>query len=141
MYKSQYPVCMEPNGEGGYILTSRDVPEIISEIWDEKELEEYAVDALIIAADAYYEKKQVFPMPSKARKGEVLVDVPLSVFLKILLQNAMIEANIRPTDLANKMKLTPQAVNRIINLRHSTKVDTVQQALRSLGKEVQLSVA
>lgn len=59
----------------------------------------------------------------------------------MLLLNEMVSGNIRPCDLARKMNVKPQEVNRIINLQHNTKIDTVDHAMKALGKNLQLTVA
>ena len=39
------------------------------------------------------------------------------------------------------MGVKPQEVNLIINLKHNTKIDTVDHAMKALGKNLQLTVA
>ena len=73
-------------------------------------------------------------------ENEVLIPLPISVVAKILLLNTMVEGNIRAADLARKMNIKAQEVNRIINLRHNTKIDTIQTALKALNKDFQLAV-
>ena len=52
----------------------------------------------------------------------------------------MVSGNIRPVDLAKKMGITPQEVNRVIDLFHKTKIDTIQSAINALGKDFLLTV-
>lgn len=140
MYKYKYPVSLESNGEGGYLLKFRDIPEINSEIWSLDELSKTAVGALVTAADICFEKKMSFPLPSEPMDGEKLVSLPLSVVSKILLHNTILSANIRPSDLAKRMGTTPQEINRVLDLKHSTKIDTIQRAFRSLGHDLDVLV-
>ena len=79
-------------------------------------------------------------MPSALKKGEVAIPLSLTVNAKILLLNAMVEGNIRPSDLAKKMGITPQEVNRVIDLFHKTKIDTIQSAINALGKDFLLTI-
>jgi antitoxin HicB len=44
-------------------------------------------------------------------------------------------------ELARRLGTTPQSVNRIVTLRHPTKIDTIAEALRALGRRLELSVA
>ena len=60
---------------------------------------------LITALDLYFEHKKIFPKPSKAEDGEVLVSLPISVVAKMLLLNTMVSSNIRISDLARKMNI------------------------------------
>ena len=140
MFSRDYPATLTPNGEGGYIVTFRDVPEAITEIWSMEELQDTAVDALVTVLEMYFEKNRVFPEPSKPKKNEVMVALPLIVVAKMLLLNVMVSSNIRPCDLARKMHIKPQEVNRIIDLQHKTKLDTIDSAMRALGKSLQLTV-
>ena len=116
-----YPALLRDNKEGGYIVSFRDVPEAITEIWSMDELQDTAVDALVTVLEMYFEKNRVFPEPSKPKKNEVMVALPLIVVAKMLLLNVMFSSNIRACDLARKMHIKPQEVNRIIDLQHKTK--------------------
>ncbi|MEF2913268.1 MAG: type II toxin-antitoxin system HicB family antitoxin [Succinivibrio sp.] len=140
MFSRDYPATLTPNGEGGYIVTFRDVPEAITEIWDKNELKETATDCLVTAVDFYIEDHRLFPAPSKTKKDDVIIQLPTSISAKILLLNTMVSGNIRPVDLAKKMGIKPQEVNRIIDTGHTTKIDTIAKALSVLGKNLQLSI-
>lgn len=52
-----YPALLRDNKEGGYIVSFRDVPEAITEIWSMDELQDTAVDALVTVLEMYFEKK------------------------------------------------------------------------------------
>ncbi len=140
MTSFQYPMSVEDNGEGGFIGRFRDVPEAVTESWSLDELKEDALDALITAIDFYIDDGRKFPAPSKLQTGEIAVDLPASVVAKVLLLNTMVEANVRPADLARKMHIKPQEVTRITDIKHSTKIDTLQNAFKALGKELVLEL-
>ena len=140
MFSRDYPAILTPNEEGGFIVTFPDVPEAITEIWDKDELLDTATDCLITAVDFYIEDHRTFPTPSKLNEDHVIIQLPISISAKILLLNTMVASNIRPADLARKMGIKPQEVNRIIDTSHTTKIDTIAKALSVLGKTLQLSV-
>ena len=52
----------------------------------------------------------------------------------------MFSSKIRSVDLARKMGITPQEVNRVIDLFHKTKIDTIQSAINALGKDFLLTI-
>ena len=68
MFLRDYPAELTPNGEGVFVVTFPDVPEAITEIMDESELEETATDCLVTAVDFYIEDHRPFPSPSKKKK-------------------------------------------------------------------------
>jgi hypothetical protein len=45
------------------------------------------------------------------------VEISLGLSAKVLLLNEMLMQKVRPADLARRMKVTPQEVNRLTNLR------------------------
>lgn len=99
-----------------------------------------AADALLTAMDFYFEDKRPVPSPSKAKKGEELIALPASASAKILLLNEMIAQGVTPSELARRLRTRPQDVNRIINLGHVTKIDTIADALLTLGKHLEISI-
>lgn len=135
-----YPARVESNNEGGFIARFRDVPEAMTEAWDLEELKNNARDALISAIDFYIEDRRAFPVGSTAKSGDIAIELPASVAAKILLLNTMVQSNVRPADLARKMNIKPQEVTRLTDIRHATKIDTIQAALRALGRELILEI-
>lgn len=135
-----YPARVESNNEGGFIARFLDVPEAMTEAWDLEELKNNAHDALISAIDFYIEDRRAFPVGSTAKSGDIAIELPASVVAKILLLNTMVQSNVRPADLARKMNIKPQEVTRLTDIRHATKIDTIQAALRALGRELILEI-
>lgn len=136
----RYPAQIEPNGDGGFIASFRDIPEALTEAWTKEELEKNALDALITAIDFYIEDRRKFPTPSAFEPGDMPVELPPSVVAKVLLLNTMVETNTRPIDLARKIGVTRQEVFRLTDLHHATKIDTIAKALYSLGRHLELSL-
>ncbi len=97
-----------------------------------------AQDALVTAFDFYFEDRCPVPMPSA--NGEEFIDVPASVAAKVLLLNAMIATGTTPAQLARRLGTRPQEVNRIVTLNHATKIDTIEAALKALGKRLEITV-
>jgi antitoxin HicB len=137
---SNYPAKFAPDADGGFVVTFRDIPEAITQADTLKEAREAARDALITAMDFYVEDRRVVPQPSKAKKGEELVELPPSVAAKVLLLNTMIEGRTRPVDLARAMRTKPQEVNRLMDLHHTTKIDTLADAFKAMGRSLELVV-
>ena len=118
-----------------------DIPEALSFGSSREEATAMATDALTTAMDFYFEDGRAVPEPSDAKRGQVLVALPASVSAKVLLLNEMLRQKVKPAELARRMNVRPQEVNRITTLRHPTKIDTISQALAVMGKRLELSVA
>lgn len=129
----KYPALFEPDKDGGYTVTFRDIPEAITQGDTLEEARDMAVEALVTAMDFYFEDKRPVPDPSKAEANEELVSLPVSVAAKVELLNVLAKEKARPADLARSMKVKPQEVTRILDLHHATKIDTLAQAFGALG--------
>ncbi len=79
-------------------------------------------------------------MPSAPKRGQRTVTLPASMSAKVLLLNEMLLQKVRPAELARLLGTTPQAVNRMTNLRHPTKIDGLAEAFLALGKRLELHV-
>lgn len=134
-----YPATFEKEGDG-YNVTFRDIPEAITCGDDLSDALFMAKDALLTAMDFYFEDHRPVPQPSAAQEGEYLIELPLSVSAKVLLLNEMIAQNISNVELAKRINVKPQEVQRITNLAHATKIDTIGRAFAALGKNLNLSV-
>lgn len=138
---NRYPARFEHDPGGGVVVSFRDIPEALTQGDNLEEAREMARDALITAMDFYFEDGRSVPEPSARQEGEELVDLPASVATKVLLLNAMAEDKVRPTDLACAMGVPKQEVSRILDLHHTTKIDTVAAALRAIGRNLTFSAA
>lgn len=136
---SIYPAKIEPDGHG-FMVSFRDIPEALTSGSSQEEAIAMAADALATAMDFYFEDQRPVPMPSRRERGETGIALPASLFAKVLLLNTMLEQQVTPAVLARKLHTTPQTVNRIVDLRHATKIDTIDRALGALGKRLELRV-
>jgi antitoxin HicB len=137
----KYPAKFTPDPDGGYVVTFRDIPEAITQGDHDAEAMEMAKDVLLSAMDFYMEDRREVPAPTRPKSGERLIPLPSSAAAKILLLNEMVAQKVTPSDLARRLGTVPQEVNRIIDLKHVTKIDTIERALAALGRQLELKVA
>lgn len=134
----RYPASFAEAPEGGFVVTFRDIPEAITQGDTEDEAMEMAEDALISSMEFYLEERRHVPAPSVVEEGERLVHLPASVAAKVLLLNEQLAQGVSNAELARRMGTRPQEVQRITDLSHATKIDTIDRALRALGRELTL---
>jgi antitoxin HicB len=137
---SRYPVDLTAQKEGGFVVTFPDIPEAITQGEERADSLMHAQDALETALDFYFEEYRPVPAPSRLKQGQDFVELPASVAAKVLLLNEMIRQKIRPAELARRLKTTPQEVNRLTNLHHTSKIDRVAGAMKALGKTLEIRV-
>lgn len=133
----RYPLTIAPDTTG-YLVTFADIPEAITAGRTRGEALDMAQDALFTALEFYFDDKRPVPMPSSLAKGQDAVELPASLSAKVLLLNTMLEQKLRPADLARLLNTTPQSVNRLTDLRHTTRIDSVAEALLVMGKRLEV---
>ena len=137
----KFPVTLTPDeGDGGFVVTFPDIPEAITQGETKEEALAMAQEALETALEFYFEDKRTVPAPSKARRGQDVVELPASLSAKILLLNEMLAQNVRPAELARRLGTSPQEINRLTNLRHTTRIDGIDAALRALGRYLEMRI-
>jgi len=136
-----YPITLTPDAkDGGFVVTFVDIPEAITQGDSQQQALEAAKDALESALDFYFEDKRAVPPPSKAKRGQHVVELAASLSAKVLLLNEMVTQNVRPAELARRLNTTPQEVNRLTNVKHTTRIDGIAAALQALGKHLDMRV-
>ncbi|MGI4861884.1 MAG: type II toxin-antitoxin system HicB family antitoxin [Janthinobacterium lividum] len=135
----RYPARLIPD-EGTFTVMFRDIPEALTCGATRAEAIDMAGDALVTSMDFYFEDKRPVPMPSKPKRGEVLIDLPPSIAAKVLLLNTMIAQKVTPSELARRLNTRRQEMQRVIDLRHATKIDTIAAALGALGMRLAVTV-
>jgi predicted RNase H-like HicB family nuclease len=134
----QYPVQLQPDGKSVFV-TFPDFPGTYSQGASKKDALHHALDALETALVIdYIDAGRPFPTPSQPRRNQSAVELPASFLAKALLLNEMKVKSIRPSALARKLKLSPEAVSRLLNPYRTSSIDRIQTALRVLGKDVEI---
>jgi antitoxin HicB len=134
-----YPVTLTPDKkDGGFVVTFRDIPEAMTQGETIEEALAMAAEALESAMDFYFEDKRAVPMPSPAKRRQHVVELPISLSAKVLLLNEMIRQKVRPAELARRLRTTPQEVNRLTNIHHTSKIDGIAGAMKALGKTLEI---
>lgn len=136
----RFPVALLHDKGGGVTVTFPDIPEAISEGETEAKALAHARDALVSALDFYFEDRRPVPPPSRPKRGQKLVELPASLAAKVLLLNELVRQNVRPSELARRLGTTPQEVNRLTDVRHTTRIDGIAAALHALGKRLDFRV-
>lgn len=132
-----YPAKFIKEGEH-YNISFRDIPEARTRGYHWQDSLNMAEEILLKTMALYFEERRKICLPSEAEEGEVLISLPVSVFAKILLLNELVQQKISNADLARRINLQPQEIQRIVNLRHSTKIDTISRAIAATGKRLVL---
>jgi antitoxin HicB len=137
---TQYPVTLEPDDNGTILVSFPDIPEAVTCGDNEADALIHAQDALITALMIYIEDRRTTPWPSVPRRRQKAVALPLLAEAKVMLSNAMIERRMRKSDLARSLGVHMPQVDRLLNLRHSSRIEMIEEALHAVGKQLTIAV-
>lgn len=135
-----YALRLEPE-DGGYVITSRDFPELTSEADSFEEALSEGLDALETCFMMYMDCRRPIPAPTPAQDGEEVIFVPTKVATKVALYNEMLAQGVTKAEMARRLDGFQASIDRILSLRHSTKLETLEAAFAALGKRLELHVA
>lgn len=123
-----------------WIATCRDLPlfNSVGDSVDDALLE--SVDGAIVALSIEIDARRPIPTASQPEEGEYVIHLPVLVVMKAALHNAMIATGTRKSDLARSMGMKGPQIDRLLDVCHSSKVETVELALQQLNRTVQISV-
>ena len=136
MKRFQYPVLLTAAEEGGYVVTCRDLPSLITQGEDEQDALTQATDAMDEVFATYMTEGIAFPEPSKARRREHLVAPPAETLAKAALYVAMREAGISKVQLAKRLGVDEKEVRRLLDPHYGSKLPRIAEAISSLGQHL-----
>jgi antitoxin HicB len=116
-----------------------DFPEGWSEGDDREEALAQAADLLETMVANYMAEGWDLPEPSLAR-GRPLVRLAPLVAAKAEVFRAMRQAGMDKPELARRLGITAEAVDRLFSIHHHTGLDQIEAALAALGRKLVVSV-
>jgi antitoxin HicB len=136
-----YAVKLEhDDSTGAYIVSCRDLPLMNSVGYSVDEALLEAADGIVTALSIEIDERRPIPTASAPEEGEYIVSLPVLVTMKAALHNAMIETGTRKADLARKLGQKAPQIDRLLDVEHSSKVETVELALHQLERRIDLNV-
>lgn len=135
-----YPVILEPQPEGGFVVTFPDIPEAITQGEDKEDALFHAVDALETALSFYVDDRKALPEPSVFPDAPTVCPSALEC-IKLGLYKEMMTQGIRKADLARRLNWKAPQVDRLFDLDHASKLDQLEAAAKALGRHINVTLA
>ena len=133
MERFEYAVRLTPATEGGFVVSCRDLPQLVTQGDDQAHALAEAADAMDEVFAAYMVGGLTLPTPGKARRGEHLVSPPAETTAKAALYVAMSEAGITKVQLAMRLGVDEKEVRRLLDPHYGSKFPRIAQAIDALG--------
>ena len=135
-----YPVVLEPDDNDTIMVTFPDVPGAVTFGDDEGEALMRALDALETVFIAYIGDRRDIPKPSRSRKGQQTVTLPTLSAAKVSLYQTMREQGVRKAELARRLHCDFRQIDRLLDLRHHSRLDLIDAAFAALGKRLEIGL-
>jgi antitoxin HicB len=144
-----YSVTIEPDDNGTFLVTCPDLPEVTSFGDDEDDAVRRASDAIEEALAARIARSEEIPAASLSadRQAAVvltrhrqMVTLPPLTTAKVELYRAARAAGMTKAELGRRLGWHAAQVDRLFDLRHRSQIEQIDQALRTMGKRLDVSV-
>ena len=134
----RYPVKLER--EGRRVLASfPDVPGVHTFGSNRENALTRAVDALETMFMGIISDREEIPQPSPAR-GRVFVELPALTEAKLMLYRSMRRLGVGKAELARRLGWHMPQVDRLLDLRHASRLDQLELAFRVLGRQLTIEI-
>ena len=136
MERFQYAVSLSLAEEGGFVVSCRDLPQLVTQGEDLGHALVEAADAMDEVFAAYMKGGLALPTPSRARKGEHMVSPPAETTAKAALYVAMKDAGITKVQLAKRLGIDEKEVRRLLDPHYGSKLPRIAEAVEALGRRL-----
>lgn len=137
MFTATYPAAFLPERNAkGFHVRFADLPEALTGGDDLNDTRVQAADCLAEALAGRIARGERIPVPSKLKRGQYPISVPLYLAPKLALYLAMRDGGMRNTELAKRLGVSETVVRRMLDPKHNTKPERIQAALAALGKRI-----
>lgn len=134
-----YPLTIERDDNGTLLVSFVDIPEAHTFADDEDEITTRATDCVLTALEGYMKDRRPIPAPSRELTGRAVMLPPLAA-ARIELYEAMRNAGVRKAELARRLRWHMPQVDRLLSLRHGSRLEHLEAALTALDHHLEMRV-
>ena len=134
-----YPVDISLDEDGRHLVLYPDFPECATDGATRAEALTEAIDALEEALAWRINYKKEIPAPSP-RRGRPAVMPGARIAAKVALYQALAAAGISRIELARRLGVDKTEVRRLLDPRHGSSLDRLDQAVRAAGQRLQVGL-
>jgi antitoxin HicB len=134
-----YPVILEPDDNGTVLVACPDLPEVTTFGEDEADALRRAADAIEEALAARIASREDIPAASPAG-GRAVAALPALTVAKVELYRTARASGVTKAELGRRLVWSGPQVDRLYDLRHSSKIESIDLALRTMGKRLEVTI-
>src|SRR5712692_2933411 len=136
----RYQVKLSKDTNGTILVDVPAVPEAHTFGEDREEALVRAVDAIESALMLYIDDRQDIPAGDATAGRRTCVTLPALTEAKLALYPSMRAARVGKAELARRLNCHLPQVDRLLDLRHSSRLDQLEAAFQSLGKRLSVKI-
>ena len=136
MFTFAYPSVFSRDEDGRWLVGFPDFPAAHTDGADLIEAMDEAIDCLGSSIAFAMADKADVPKPSRLKRGQKSVPVPLWIVAKLALYWAIRDLDMTQSELARRLKVRETVVRRMLDPNHDTRPEKIQAALATLGRRV-----
>jgi antitoxin HicB len=135
-----YPASVRPDGDT-FVVLFPDIPHAHTNGNSREDALKHAPDALLAGISMLMEKGMEIPAPGRPGKNSVMVALPsVIVSAKVHLYTAVRAAGVRKSELARRMGIHKQQVERLMDIDHTSRIEQMESAFAALGMRMVVDV-
>ncbi len=131
---------LEPDQDGGYVVTFPDLPFGVTQGDTVSEALAEAADCLETILATVVEMERDIPEPSKLEAGDHLVSPSAVTAAQVALYTVMRREKVSHEDLAKRLGRPVAEVRRLTDLATSPPLDEIERALAALGHRLTVAL-
>ncbi len=135
-----YRYTLERQDNGWWLVRFPDVPEALTEGETRDEARANARDCLVAALEGYMKAARLIPRPSTTRRDDARLSLPSLVTAKLAVYDTMRARGWSRIELAKQMGVPENSVRRLLDLRHSSQMRLIDQALATMNAELPIDL-
>jgi antitoxin HicB len=135
----RYRVKLSKDTNGTILVEVPDVPGALTFGEDREEAILRAADAIETVLIGYMADRRDVPMPRAGAKGP-FATLPALTEAKLGLYTAMLAAKVGKAALARRLNCHLPQIDRLLDLRHASRLDQLETAFRALGKRLSVEI-
>ena len=137
-----YLALFEPDHEsGGYVVTFPDFGYGVTQGETDAEAAKMAQNLLMLTIGDYIRESRPLPNPKRHRGAKYHpVSLPALQAAKVDLYQALLASGIAKAEFARRIGIPKTHVQRLLSLRHHSRLDLIESAFAALGKRLHVEV-
>lgn len=136
-----YGVSIVPFEEGGFVVSVRDLPEVLTFGDDLDEAIKMAEDAIFVIVAGRVRDESNLNLPTPVLDGEYAVPLRAQMAAKASIYALWKEAGLSKSELARRLNRSETEVRRLLNPDHGTKLNQISEAAQALGGTLVVGLA